>query len=282
VREAGEGRDGTAEPERPATGHERPIALTIAGSDSGGGAGIQADLKTFHAFEVFGTTVVTAITAQNTRAVTAVQRVEPDVVRAQLDALAADLPPAACKSGMLADAEIIGVVADGLETGAFGPYVLDPVMVAASGARLLEEDAVGALRDRLVPLARVVTPNLAEAAILAGRPVETPDDMRAAGERILALGCRAVLVKGGHLPGDDVEDVLLTAEGERAWSAPKHPLGDAHGTGCTLSAAIAAGLAYVRPLETAVDEALAFTRRALVSAPPRGSGSRPLNHWARR
>lgn len=269
-----------AEDEGPVT--ERPIALTIAGSDSGGGAGIQADLKTFHAFEVFGTSVVTAITAQNTRAVTAVQRVEPGVVRAQMDALAADLPPAACKSGMLADAEIIEVVADGLAAHGFGPYVLDPVMVAASGARLLDANAVGALRERLVPLARVVTPNLVEAAILADRPVETPDDMRAAGERILALGCAAVLVKGGHLAGDAVEDVLLTAEGQRAWSAPKHPVGDAHGTGCTLSAAIAAGLAHGRSLETAVEEALAFTRRALASAPRRGAGSRPLNHWARR
>jgi hydroxymethylpyrimidine/phosphomethylpyrimidine kinase len=260
----------------------RPIALTIAGSDSGGGAGIQADLKTFHAFEVFGTSVVTAITAQNTRAVTAVQRVEPHIVRAQMDALATDLPPAASKSGMLFDAEIIDAVADGLESGNFGPYVLDPVMVAASGARLLEVDAVGALRERLVPLARLVTPNLAEAAILADRPVADPDDMRLAGERILELGCRAVLVKGGHLEGDVVEDILMTPAGERVWRAPRLDVVDPHGTGCTLSAAIAAGLAHGRPLEAAVDEALAFTRRAIATAPVRGSGSRPLNHWAPR
>ncbi|HSM09886.1 MAG TPA: bifunctional hydroxymethylpyrimidine kinase/phosphomethylpyrimidine kinase [Gemmatimonadota bacterium] len=260
----------------------RPIALTIAGSDSGGGAGIQADLKTFHAFEVFGTSVVTAITAQNTRAVTAVQRVDPHIVRAQMDALAADLPPAASKSGMLADAEIIETVAAGLEAGGFGPYVLDPVMVAASGARLLDPDAVGALRARLVPLARLVTPNLAEAAILADRPVNDPDEMRAAGERILELGCEAVLVKGGHLAGPTVVDILLTNAGERVWRAPKLDAGDPHGTGCTLSAAIAAGLAYGRPLEAAVDEALAFTRRAISTAPKRGAGSRPLNHWAKR
>ena len=259
-----------------------PIALTIAGSDSGGGAGIQADLKTFHAFEVFGTSVVTAITAQNTRAVTAVQRVEPRVVRAQMDALAVDLPPAATKSGMLADAEIIDAVADGLEGGGFGPYVLDPVMVAASGARLLEADAVGALRRRLVPLARLVTPNLAEAAILADRPVAVADDMRAAGERILELGCEAVLVKGGHLAGDTVEDILMTGSGERTWRAPKLDAGNPHGTGCTLSAAITAGLAHGRPLEAAVQDALAFTRRAIATAPVRGGGSRPLNHWASR
>lgn len=260
----------------------RPIALTIAGSDSGGGAGIQADLKTFHAFEVFGTSVVTAITAQNTRAVTAVQRVDPHVVRAQMDALADDLAPAASKSGMLADAEIIEAVATGLESGEFGPYVLDPVMVAASGARLLAADAVGALRERLVPLARLVTPNLAEAAILADRPVNDPDEMRAAGERILELGCEAVLVKGGHLAGSAVVDILLTSAGERVWRATRLDAGDPHGTGCTLSSAIAAGLAHGRNLEVAVDEALAFTRRAISTAPKRGAGNRPLNHWAKR
>lgn len=259
-----------------------PIALTIAGSDSGGGAGIQADLKTFHAFGVFGTSVITAVTAQNTRAVTAVERISPRVVRAQLDALAEDLPPAACKSGMLADAEIIGAVADGLASADFGPYVLDPVMVAASGARLLEADAVDGLRDRLVPRAALVTPNLAEAAILADRPVGDPEEMRIAGARILALGCAAVLVKGGHLEADTVEDVLMTPSGERAWRAPKLDVGDPHGTGCTLSAAIAAGLAHGRPLEEAVDEALTWTRRAIETAPPRGGGSRPLNHWAPR
>jgi hydroxymethylpyrimidine/phosphomethylpyrimidine kinase len=259
-----------------------PLALTIAGSDSGGGAGIQADLKTFHAFGVFGMSVVTAITAQNTREVTGVQTVDPRMVRAQIDAIAADLPPAACKSGMLSDARIIDAVADGLTAHDFGPYVLDPVMVAASGGRLLEEDAVGALRDRLVPLAQLVTPNLEEAAILADRTVRTPGDMRRAAERILALGCDAVLVKGGHLDGDEVEDVLLGAEGERAWRAPKLPVGNAHGTGCTLSAAIAAGLARGAGLEEAVDAALAWTRRAIEGALPLGGGSRPLNHWVRR
>ena len=259
-----------------------PIGLTIAGSDSGGGAGIQADLKTFHEFGVFGTSVITAITAQNTREVAAVERVSPRVVRAQLDALAADLPPAACKSGMLADAEIVGAVADGLAEADFGPYVLDPVMVSATGARLLEEDAVGVLRERLLPRAALVTPNLAEAAILAGRPVRNPGDMRTAGTRILELGCAAVLLKGGHLESETVEDVLITPAGERSWRVPRLPVGDAHGTGCTLSAAIAAGLACGRPLEEAVGFALAYTRRAIETSPPRGGGSRPLNHWASR
>jgi hydroxymethylpyrimidine/phosphomethylpyrimidine kinase len=260
----------------------RPAVLTIAGSDSGGGAGIQADLKTFHAFGVFGMSVITAVTAQNTREVTAVEPIDPGMVRAQIDAIAADLPPAACKSGMLSGAKIIGAVAEGLIAHDLGPYVLDPVMVAASGARLLEPGAVGALRDRLVPLARLVTPNLEEAAILAGRPVRTPDDMWRAGEEILALGCDAVLVKGGHLDADMVEDVLIGPEGSRSWRAPKLPVGNAHGTGCTLSAAIAAGLARSASLEDAVDAALGYTRRAIEGALSLGGGSRPLNHWARR
>lgn len=259
-----------------------PVALTIAGSDSGGGAGIQADLKTFHQFGVFGTSVVTAVTAQNTREVTAVQPIEPGVIRAQMSALAADLPPAAVKSGMLADASVIDAVADGLAAAAFGPYVLDPVMVAASGARLLEPAAVGALRRRLVPVAALVTPNLDEAGILADTSVRSLDEMRTAARTILGGGCDAVLVKGGHLPGDEAVDLLVSATGERIWRAPRHPIGNAHGTGCTLSAAITAGLASGRDLEDAVDDAIAYVRRALSTAPARGGGSRPLNHWARR
>lgn len=263
-------------------GETRPPVLTIAGSDSGGGAGIQADLKTFHAFGVFGMSVITAVTAQNTREVTGVEPMAPAMVRAQIDAIAVDLQPAACKSGMLFGAAIIDAVADGLVAHELGPYVLDPVMVAASGARLLEPDAVGALQDRLVPLARVVTPNLEEAAILAGRPVRTPDDMRRAAEDILRLGCEAVLVKGGHLDADEIEDVLIGPDGTRSWRGPKLPVGNAHGTGCTLSSAIAACLARGAGLEDAVDAALAYTRRAIEGALPLGGGSRPLNHWARR
>ncbi len=259
---------------------QRPVALTIAGSDSGGGAGIQADLKTFHEFGVFGTSAITAITAQNTREVRSVSIVEAGLVRAQIDAVVDDLPPAACKSGMLADAEIIEAVAMALEAAHIPHYVLDPVMVSAGGTPLLELSAVNALKTRLIPSADLVTPNLDEAGILANMDVRDTAAMQEAGERILALGCRAVLVKGGHLPSDEVEDLLITADGRRSWRAPKHPIGNAHGTGCTLSAAITAGLALGRPLEEAVDIGLSYTRRAIETAPRLGKGSRPLNHWA--
>lgn len=261
--------------------NQRPVALTIAGSDSGGGAGVQADLKTFHQFGVFGTTAITAITAQNTQEVRSVGGVDPGLVRAQIQAVADDLTPAACKSGMLADAAIIEAVAAGLESAHIPHYVLDPVMVSAGGTPLLELSAVDALKDQLIPSADLVTPNLDEAGILANMEVRDARAMREAGMRILALGCRAVLVKGGHLESDEVEDLLITADGRRIWRAPKHPVGNAHGTGCTLSAAITAGLALGRPLEEAIDRGLAYTRRAIETAPRLGKGSRPLNHWAR-
>lgn len=259
---------------------QRPVALTIAGSDSGGGAGIQADLKTFHQFGVFGTTAITAVTAQNTREVVSVGGVDPGLVKAQILAVADDLNPAACKSGMLADAAIIDAVAAGLESAHIPYYVLDPVMVSAGGTSLLESSAVGALKQRLIPHADLVTPNLDEAGILADTEVRDPDGMQRAGEKILALGCRAVLIKGGHLASDEVEDLLITSDGRRIWRAPKHPVGNAHGTGCTLSAAITAGLALDHPLEEAIDIALVYTRRAIETAPRLGKGSRPLNHWA--
>lgn len=257
------------------------VAMTIAGSDSGGGAGIQADLKTFHAFGVFGTAAVTAVTAQNTREVRSVGGVDPDLVTAQIEVVAEDLEPRACKSGMLVDAAVIDAVGRGLESARIPHYVLDPVMVSASGSRLLEMSAVDALKQRLVPLADLITPNLDEAGILVGFRVCDLDGMRRAGEIILALGCQAVLVKGGHLESDHVEDLLVMSGASRVWRAPKLPVGDAHGTGCTLSAAITAGLALGRPLEEAVDAGLSYTRRAIATAPLLGSGSRPLNHWAR-
>ena len=259
---------------------QRPVALTIAGSDSGGGAGIQADLKTFHQFGVFGTAAITAVTAQNTREVTSVSWVDPGLVKAQIQAVADDLDPAACKSGMLADAAIINAVAAGLESAHIRLYVLDRVMVSAGGTPLLEMSAVSTLKQRLIPYADLVTPNLDEAGILADMEVRDPDAMQRAGERILALGCQAVLIKGGHLASDEVEDLLITADGRRIWRAPRHPIGNAHGTGCTLSAAITAGLALGHPLEEAVDIGLAYTRRAIETAPRLGKGSRPLNHWA--
>ncbi len=255
------------------------IALTIAGSDSGGGAGLQADLKTFHQFGVFGTSVLTAITAQNTRGVTAVHPVPPAVVEAQIDALAADLAPAATKSGMLATAELVTTVARGLTRHGISEYVLDPVMVATSGDRLLSREAETLVGRALVPLARVVTPNLDEAGILAGEPVRTEADMLRAGRRLLEMGARAALVKGGHGTGEDVVDLLITPEGTRRFTHTRLSTRSTHGTGCTLSAAVTAGLALGRPLERAVADALDFVHRAIATAPGLGGGHGPLNHF---
>jgi hydroxymethylpyrimidine/phosphomethylpyrimidine kinase len=255
-----------------------PIVLTIAGSDSGGGAGIQADLKTFHAFGVFGTSAVTAVTAQNTLGVSTVHPVPPDIVLAQIAAVADDLPPSAVKTGMLANARLVEVVADALEQHSMGPYVLDPVMVSTSGHRLLDTDAEAAVARRLVPLAGLATPNLVEASVLAGLDIANPDDMRAAAERIIERGARAVLVKGGHLGGDEVVDILHDGSEIREWRHPRLDTPHTHGTGCTLSAAVAAGLALGRPLVDAVDTAIEFVARAIAGAPGLGSGQGPLNH----
>jgi len=255
-----------------------PIALTIAGSDSGGGAGIQADLKTFHAFKVFGTSAVTAVTAQNTLGVTAIHAVPLDDVRAQIDAVVSDLRPAAVKTGMLATAELVSVVASAVREHGLERYVLDPVMVATSGDRLLEQDAVATIVRELLPLADLVTPNLHEAGILAEMSVRTTEDMREAGHRILDLGAGAVLVKGGHLEGD-VVDVLLGAGEERAWMRPRIDTPHTHGTGCTLSAAITAALALGESLPDAVARGVRFITRAIASAPGIGSGQGPVNHF---
>jgi hydroxymethylpyrimidine/phosphomethylpyrimidine kinase len=259
---------------------DRPVALTIAGSDSGGGAGIQADLKTFHAFGVFGATAITAVTVQNTVGVFGVQRIDPEIVAGQILAVADDLRPAACKSGMLADAEIIAAVAGAMEQARIPHYVLDPVMVAASGDPLLEESAVDALRSRLLPRASLVTPNLDEAGVLAGMTVADEAAMRSAATLLVESGCRAVLIKGGHLPGSEVLDVFYDGSRWHEWRAEKLEVGVAHGTGCTLSAAITAGLARNRSTVEAVEAGLAFTRRAIATAPGLGAGSTPLNHWA--
>lgn len=254
------------------------MALTIAGSDSGGGAGIQADLKTFEAFGVFGTSAVTAVTVQNTVGVYGVHTIPPDLVTGQIRAVATDLHPSACKSGMLADASTIRAVVTGLSEAGIPRYVLDPVMVAASGDRLLDPEAVGSLKNALLPMADLVTPNLDEAAILSGLEVRDEGEMRAAAVRLVEQGCRAVLVKGGHLAGSEVVDVLFDGTRWREWRAEKLPVGNAHGTGCTLSAAITAGLAWGRPLEDAVEQALSYTRRAIATAPGLGAGSTPLLH----
>ena len=258
----------------------RRVALTIAGSDSGGGAGIQADLKTFQAFGVFGTSAITAITAQNTLGVRAIQKIEPDIVAEQIRAVAEDLMPAAAKTGMLADAPIIEAVAGALAEVDLHRLVLDPVMVAKSGDRLLQNDAVSALITVLLPLAEIVTPNLPEAAILAGRPVETVEDMKAAAEAILDKGARSVLLKGGHLPGDVLVDLFFDGAEWHEWSDTRLDTRHTHGTGCTLSAAICAGLALGHPHVDAVIRARNYTRRAIESAPQLGAGHGPLDHWA--
>lgn len=255
------------------------IALTIAGSDSGGGAGVQADLKTFHQFGVFGTSVICAVTAQNTRGVTAWEALPPDLVAAQLDAVAADLRPAAVKTGMLGSAALVATVADGIARHALPFYVLDPVMVATSGDRLLDADAERLIARRLIPLATLVTPNLDEARILLDDTVDGPATMERAGRAFVEWGAQAALVKGGHLAGDEVIDVLVTRSGVRRFTHARLGSTSTHGTGCTLSAAIAAGLALDRPLEQAVADGLDFVHRAIAAAPGLGSGHGPLNHF---
>lgn len=257
----------------------RPVALTIAGSDSGGGAGIQADLKTFHAFGVFGTSAITAITAQNTLGVRSVQRVEPHVVADQIHAVVEDFHPAAAKTGMLADAQIIVAVAQALRATKVTRLVIDPVMVAKSGARLLREDAVDALTIELLPLSEVITPNLPEAAILAGRPVASVEDMKIAARVLIERGAKSVLMKGGHLSGNTLVDIYFDGEEWCEWSDDRLDTRHTHGTGCTLSAAICAGLALGRSRRQAVEEARGFTRLAIETAPGLGAGHGPLNHW---
>lgn len=268
------------------------IALTIAGSDSGGGAGIQADLKTFQRFGVFGTSVVTAITAQNTVGIRAVHAVPIEIIDAQLAALAEDLPPAALKSGMLGSADATRAVAAAITRYRWGPYVLDPVMVASSGARLLDPDAEIELRRRLLPLASVVTPNLEEAAALAGHPVRDAAAMERAGQALLGMGAGAALIKGGHLAEETLVDVLVTPDLVRHFEHPRIATRSTHGTGCTLSAAITAGLARrlegwtrdrpVPPdiLTSVVADALEYVQRAIAGAPGLGGGIGPLNHLA--
>ena len=255
-----------------------PVALSIAGSDSGGGAGIQADLKTFHSFGVFGTTAVTAITVQNTLGVTGVHPIPIETVRAQIRAVAEDLHPAAFKTGMLATAELVRAVGEAIEELGLKRYVLDPVMVATSGDRLLVQEAEAEIMRLLVPLAAVVTPNLDEASILTGFPVRSPEDMRRAAVALVERGADAALLKGGHLDSDELVDILFDGREWREWRRARIETTSTHGTGCTLSAAIAAGLAHGRPLLLAVEEALAYVGRALLAAPGLGSGHGPLNH----
>jgi hydroxymethylpyrimidine/phosphomethylpyrimidine kinase len=252
-------------------------ALTIAGSDSGGGAGVQADLKTFAAHGVFGLTAITAVTAQNTVTVSRVLPLPPDMVTAQIDAVVSDFPVGATKIGMLATAGIASAVAAALERHQLSRVVLDPVMVAKGGARLLDETAVAVVRDRLLRLADVVTPNTVEAEALTGRRVSSVDDSRPAALRLVELGARAVIVKGGHLDGPPV-DVLYDGQAFTLLPADRIPGRHTHGTGCTFSAALAARLARGDSLIDAARAAKAYVTRAIQRAPGLGHGAGPLGH----
>ena len=260
------------------------VALTIAGSDSGGGGGIQADLKTFHSFGVFGCSALTAVTAQNTIGVIAVHPVPEEMVSSQIRAVATDLPPDAVKTGMLATTALVETVADAIRDHGLQNYVLDPVMVSTSGYRLLADDSVDVMRRKLLPLAAVVTPNLHEAQILSGRSITGREDFYDAARALLDLGAGAALMKGGHLKGTEAVDLLLTSDGEHIWSRPFLNTRAGHGTGCTLSAAVAAGLATGRTLTEATDEAIDYVARALTDSLPLGAGHQPINHfvWTRR
>ncbi len=254
-------------------------AMTIAGSDSGGGAGIQADLKTFAALGVYGTCAITAITAQNTVAVTDVLELPPEMVAAQIDAVVDDIGVAAAKTGMLSSAAIIEVVATKVEQHGLERLVVDPVMVAKSGDALLRPEAVTALRERLLPLALVLTPNLPEAEVLTGEKVDSLESMRRAAERIAAMGPRNVVVKGGHADGASVVDVLFDGERFHEMSAERVHTRNTHGTGCTFSAAIAAFLARGLAVPEAVRQAKEYLHGAIRNAPDLGKGHGPVNHF---
>tara|TARA_R110001592_G_scaffold240208_1_gene500230 strand:- start:4023 stop:4838 length:816 start_codon:yes stop_codon:yes gene_type:complete len=253
--------------------------LIIAGSDSGGGAGIQADIKTVSALGGYAMTAITALTAQNTLGVTGIQAVPADFVAQQIRTVMEDLGADCIKIGMLHRAEVVLAVADALaETAAGVPVVLDTVMIAKGGHALLDDDAVDALKTRLLPGAALVTPNLPEAEVLTGLPVRTVEDMMDAGEDILALGAKAVLMKGGHLDGDTVTDLLVTADDCLGWEGPRIDTPHTHGTGCTLASACAAGIAQGLDLIDAVARAHAYVVEAIRTAPGLGRGHGPLNH----
>jgi hydroxymethylpyrimidine/phosphomethylpyrimidine kinase len=258
------------------------IAVTIAGSDSGGGAGIQADLKTFSALGVYGATVLAALTAQNTKGVTGIHSVPPDFVAQQIDAVFSDLKVDAVKIGMLADSAVIETVAAGLNRHAAHNIVLDPVMVATSGDRLLKPEAIDTLRKVLIPRAAIITPNLPEAAALLDAPVaRTETEMRGQGERLLKLGAKAVLVKGGHGESAEAVDLLIEPSRQTRLAAVRVNTRNTHGTGCTLSSAIAAGLAKGQDLGSAVATAKDYITAALQASERLsvGSGHGPVHHF---
>jgi hydroxymethylpyrimidine/phosphomethylpyrimidine kinase len=256
----------------------KPVALSIAGSDPSGGAGIQADLKTFHQFGVYGEAVITLITVQNTRGVERIECLAPDLVADQIRAVISDIPPAAAKTGALGNRAIIEAVA-GLAAGFPFPLVVDPVILSKHGAALLEADAIDALKTRLLPYTFLLTPNLEEAALLTGAEVCNIASMRKAAEKLAALGPRAVLMKGGHL-GGDATDVLFHQGEFREFTSARIATRNTHGTGCTLSAAITAWLASGYDLPEAVERAKRYVTAAIRSSPGFGAGAGPLDHHA--
>lgn len=253
--------------------------LIIAGSDSGGGAGIQADLKTVAALGGYAATAITALTAQNTRGVFGIHPVPVDFVVQQITLVLEDIGADALKTGMMGSPDLIEAVADTLARHAPGvPLVVDPVMVAKGGHPLLDPAAESALRNHLVPRATVLTPNVPEAEVLSGRTIGSLNEMTEAGQALLALGPSAVLMKGGHLPGDPVTDLLVTRDGVHRFDGPRVHSQATHGTGCTLASAVACGLGQGRPLPEAIARARAFVRRAMETAPGLGHGHGPMNH----
>jgi len=261
-----------------------PVALTIAGSDSSGGAGIQADLKTFAALGVYGASAITALTAQNTQGVSGIHVVPAAFIAAQFDAVFADLDIGAVKIGMVAERAAIEAIAAGLERWRPKHVVLDPVMVATSGDRLLAADAIDALRTKLIPFATILTPNLPEAAVLLDVPPATSEsEIEAQGRKLLSFACRAVLIKGGHGQGSESVDYLIDADGVVALAAPRIATNNTHGTGCSLSSAIAAGLAKGEDLPTAVRNAKTFISAAIAAANrfSVGHGHGPVHHFHR-
>jgi hydroxymethylpyrimidine/phosphomethylpyrimidine kinase len=257
----------------------RGRVLIVAGSDSGGGAGVQADIKTVTMLDAYAATAITALTAQNTVGVFGVLPIAPDFIRRQLEVVLDDIGADAVKTGMLHDAAVIETLAAVLrERASDVPLVVDPVMAAKGGARLIEPDAIAALKQLLIPHAAVLTPNLPEAEILTGATIIDVAAMRSAGELLLTLGCRAVLVKGGHLAGEAVADVLVCETATRVWESPRIDTRHTHGTGCTLASAIAAGLAQGLAIEDAVERARRYVQRAIATAPGFGRGHGPLDH----
>jgi len=254
------------------------VALSIAGSDSGAGAGIQADLKTFAAHGVYGVTAITAVTAQNTVGVTMVEALSADLVAAQIEAVVADIGAHAAKTGMLANAAIVESVAAAVKELDIPLLVVDPVMVAKSGDRLLDDQAIGALMRELLPLAAVVTPNLPEAEALAGLAIRSPEDQREAARRIAGTGAQAVIVKGGHADTPDIVDLLFDGRSFTEFRHERVPGTSTHGTGCTFSAAIAAQLALGRGIQEAIPLAQAYVANAIRNAPGLGTGHGPMGH----